>query len=46
MTEPANLAEAHERWLADHCSDCGHPKGWHHGGRCGIDCPCPRKWLQ
>ncbi len=44
--EPTNMVEAHEQWLAKHCPDCEHPKNWHRGDVCGIDCPCPNEWFQ
>lgn len=26
------------------CGLCGHPKAWHRGDICGIDCLCPERW--
>ncbi len=26
------------------CPNCDHPKAWHHGHVCGVDCPCQRTW--
>jgi len=26
------------------CDRCGHPKVWHRGRICGVDCLCPEWW--